>query len=130
VREAWRVLLNLDIRSDNQLDDILRTEHFNFPQTRSTAAEEVAQRVAEHVEELREIAARLLLRLDETAPAVQAFFAARDHLGAVAATMVFAAQGVIGLGSDDPEMTIDEFFDACDAQRDFYREARRIFTHT
>jgi len=127
-REAWRVLLDLDIRSDSQLDDILRTEHFDFPQTRSAVAEEAVQSFSQRLEQLREIAARLVLCLDDTEPALQAFFAARDHLAAVATTMVFAARGVIGVGGDDPELTIEEFFAGCHAQRAFYREARHILT--
>jgi hypothetical protein len=125
-RDAWRALLDLQIASDDQLDDVLRDRGFglDFPKERSASGETAVGVFATELDAVRAMSMRLIVRLGERAPPVKAFVAARDHLSSIATTMGFGAQGAIGIGGDDFESTTEEFFVAVTAAREFLSAAR------
>jgi hypothetical protein len=127
-RAAWRALLELEVHSDEHLDDILKDPRagLEFPRAQSSAADLPVALFSESVNQLRAISARLLVRFPDSEPAIQAFSSASNRLTSVATVMGFAAKGIIAPGGDDLESTVDEFLDAIRAQADFLIAARRL----
>jgi hypothetical protein len=125
-RAAWRILLDLDLRSAKEFDDVMRDDldSWGFPHAHHPAASDAVDDFAAQVDELAAFVGRLELRLRHGHPAVEAFASACDRLSSVATTMAFAAAGTIGGGGDDLRDCLERFYLGLRDKETFLAEAR------
>ena len=131
-RQAWRTLLQLDMRSAKEFDEVVQDElnAFSFPGGQVPGATEAVDDFAAAVDNLAMFEGRLELRLRAGHPAVAALASAREKLSSAATTMAFAGDGSIGSEGDDLSDCLSRFYPGLTDKEAFLAGARRFVAVT